>query len=112
MPNKEEKEQNAQIYSESLKKDLGVEQVVHMKVAAQIVQHLSKGIYSNPAYCIKELIDNSFDADARSVIVRAKPEFDVGMPPKNWSSYNVRKTKPVKRGIDGQKRVHSRANHQ
>jgi len=61
---------------EKLKKDLGVEQVVHMKVAAQIVQHLSKGIYSNPANCIKELISNSFDADATKVIIRAKPEFD------------------------------------
>ena len=61
---------------EKLEKDLGVEQVVHMRVAAQIVQHLSKGIYSNPANCIKELINNSFDADATKVIIRAKPEFD------------------------------------
>ncbi len=61
---------------EKLKKDLGVEQVVHMKVAAQIVQHLSKGIYSNPANCIKELINNAFDADSSKVIIRAKPEFD------------------------------------
>jgi len=25
----------------------------------------------------------------------------VDLPPKNWSSYNVRKKKPVKRGVDG-----------
>lgn len=61
---------------ERLEKALGKEQIVHMKVAAQIVQHLSKGIYSNPANCIKELISNSFDADAPKVIVRAKPELD------------------------------------
>ena len=34
------------------------------------------------------------------------------LPPKNWSGYNVRKTKPEKRGIHGQKGIHSRANHQ
>ncbi|MBA7508173.1 hypothetical protein ES705_00094 [subsurface metagenome] len=61
---------------EGLKLQIGKEQIVHMKVAAQIVQHLSKGIYSNPANCIKELINNSFDADASKVIIRAKPEFD------------------------------------
>lgn len=54
---------------------IGEEQIVHMKVAAQIVQHLSKGIYSDPASCIKELVNNSFDADAKKVSVRAKPEF-------------------------------------
>jgi len=75
MPNEEDNEQvELQIAEEKLKKDLGVEQVVHMKVAAQIIQHLSKGIYSNPANCIKELINNSFDADATKVIIRAKPE--------------------------------------
>lgn len=68
MSNKEKKE--------SIQLKIGEEQVVHMKVAAQIVQHLSKGIYSDPASCIKELINNSFDADAVKVIVRAKAEFD------------------------------------
>ncbi len=69
MSDQEEKKERLQL-------NIGREQVVHMKVAAQIVQHLSKGIYSNPANCIKELINNSFDADATKVIVRAKPEFD------------------------------------
>ena len=69
MDNTKEKE-------EALKLQIGQEQIFHMKVAAQIIQHLSKGIYSNPANCIKELISNSFDADAGKVIVRAKPEFD------------------------------------
>ncbi len=77
MPNQEDKERlQPDVGKEHLQKALGVEQVVHMKVAAQIVQHLSKGIYSNPANCIKELINNSFDADAAKAIVRAKPEFD------------------------------------
>ena len=61
---------------EKLKLHISEEQIVHMKVAAQIVQHLSKGIYSNPANCIKELVNNSFDADTSQVIIRAKPEFD------------------------------------
>jgi len=61
---------------EALKLQIGKEQIIHMKVAAQIIQHLSKGIYSNPANCVKELINNSFDADANKVIVRAKPEFN------------------------------------
>lgn len=77
MPNQEDKERlKPDVGGEHLQKALGVEQAVHMKVAAQIVQHLSKGIYSNPANCIKELVNNSFDADAIKVIVRAKPEFD------------------------------------
>lgn len=62
---------------EKLKLQIGKVQTVHMRVAAQIIQHLSKGIYSNPANCIKELINNSFDADATQVTIRAKPEFDV-----------------------------------
>jgi hypothetical protein len=73
---KDKKPSRAPTNKERLIKNLGKKQEVHIKVAAQIVQHLSKGIYSNPANCIKELINNSFDADATQVIVRAKPEFD------------------------------------
>ena len=61
---------------ERIKLKIDETQTVHMKVGAQILEHLSKGIYSNPAKAIKELINNSFDADATKVIVRAKPEFD------------------------------------
>lgn len=48
-----------------------------MKVSSQILEHLSKGIYSNPARAVKELISNAFDADATHVTVRAKPELDI-----------------------------------
>lgn len=61
---------------EVLELQIGKEQITYMKVGAQIVQHLSKGIYSNPANCVKELISNSFDADASKVIIRTKPEFN------------------------------------
>ena len=61
---------------EKLELKLGESQFVHMKVSAQILEHLSKGIYSNPARSIKELISNAFDADAPHVIIRAKPELD------------------------------------
>ncbi len=48
-----------------------------MKVGSQIIEHLSKGIYTNPSQAIKELISNAYDADARKVIVRAQPELDI-----------------------------------
>ncbi|MCG2718891.1 MAG: ATP-binding protein [Nanoarchaeota archaeon] len=47
-----------------------------MKVGAKIIHDLSSGIYSDPANCIKELIHNSYDADATKVIIRAKPDFN------------------------------------
>ena len=56
---------------------LGERQLLHMKVSAQILEHLSKGIYSNPARAVKELISNAFDADATHVTIRAKPELDI-----------------------------------
>lgn len=61
---------------EQLELKLNIPQIVHMKVGPQILEHLSKGIYSNPAYAIKELINNAYDAEAKNVVIRAKPEFD------------------------------------
>lgn len=49
------------------------EQVGEIKVHSQIINDLSSGIYSSPASCIKELVNNSFDADAKNVIIRMKP---------------------------------------
>jgi HSP90 family molecular chaperone len=43
-------------------------------VAARIIDLLSSGLYESPAACLKELINNSFDADARSVDVFVKPD--------------------------------------
>lgn len=45
----------------------------NIKVHTQIINDLSSGIYSSPASCIKELINNSYDADAKEVIIRVKP---------------------------------------
>lgn len=43
-------------------------------VAARIIDLLSSGLYESPAACLKELINNSFDADARHVDVFVKPD--------------------------------------
>jgi len=51
-------------------------QSMKMRVGAEILKNLSSGIYSNPGNTIKELINNSYDADATDVTVRARPEFD------------------------------------
>ncbi|MBC2701340.1 MAG: hypothetical protein HF976_08015 [ANME-2 cluster archaeon] len=48
-----------------------------IKVSSDIVNNLSSGIYSSPASCIKELINNSFDADATLVTIRIKPISDI-----------------------------------
>ncbi len=47
-----------------------------IKVASRIVDHLSSGIYKSPAACLKELINNAYDADARNVYVSVKPDAD------------------------------------
>lgn len=52
---------------------LNVEQRGEIKVHSQIINDLSSGIYSSPASCIKELVNNSFDADAKRVVIRMKP---------------------------------------
>lgn len=48
-----------------------------IRVHSDIINTLSSGIYSSPASCIKELINNSFDADAKLVTIRIKPIHDV-----------------------------------
>ncbi len=55
---------------------IDVPQKGHMKVHSKILKDLSSGIYSNPANAIKELIINSYDADAAKVTIRAKPDLD------------------------------------
>lgn len=47
-----------------------------MQVGAEILKHLSQGIYSDPGNTLKELIINAYDACATKVIIRAKPDFD------------------------------------
>jgi HSP90 family molecular chaperone len=45
-----------------------------IKVAARIIDHISSGLYESPAACLKELINNSYDADAKKVDVFVKPD--------------------------------------
>jgi hypothetical protein len=56
--------------------ELNKPQKGNIKVHTQIINDLSSGIYSSPASCIKELVNNSYDADAKSVIIRVKPVND------------------------------------
>ena len=45
-----------------------------IKVASRIIDYLSSGLYPSPAACLKELINNSYDADASRVDVFVKPD--------------------------------------
>ena len=45
-------------------------------VGSRIIDYLSSGLYPSPAACLKELINNSFDADATIVNVYVKPDAD------------------------------------
>lgn len=47
-----------------------------IKVASRIIDYLSSGLYKSPAACIKELINNSYDADASKVEIFIKPDAD------------------------------------
>jgi Histidine kinase-, DNA gyrase B-, and HSP90-like ATPase len=47
-----------------------------IKVASRIVDYLSSGLYNSPAACLKELVNNSYDADATRVDVFVKPDAD------------------------------------
>ena len=45
-----------------------------IRVASGIVNYLSSGLYHSPAACLKELVNNSYDADATEVNVFVKPD--------------------------------------
>jgi hypothetical protein len=47
-----------------------------IKVASRIIDYLSSGLYPSPGACLKELVNNSYDADATSVAVYVKPDAD------------------------------------
>src|SRR3954471_4095193 len=47
-----------------------------VRVASSIVDYLSSGLYESSAACLKELINNSYDADATTVHVFVKPDAD------------------------------------
>nr|WP_269902599.1 ATP-binding protein [Terrimesophilobacter mesophilus] len=42
-----------------------------------IIDQLSSGLYENPAACLKELVNNSFDADATRVTMSVRPDADL-----------------------------------
>lgn len=42
---------------------------ISLQVAAQIIKHISAGLYRTPGSSLKELISNSFDADASNVTI-------------------------------------------
>ena len=44
-----------------------------VRVASRIVDYLSSGLYESPAACLKELVNNSYDADATEVFLYVKP---------------------------------------
>lgn len=48
-----------------------------IRVAARVIDFLSSGLYKNAAACMKELINNSYDADATAVVVSVKPDADM-----------------------------------
>jgi len=43
-------------------------------VASRIVDYLSSGLYESPAACLKELVNNAYDADAKLVELFVKPD--------------------------------------
>lgn len=47
-----------------------------IRVAARIIEFISSGLYESPAACLKELINNSYDADATVVHIFVKPDAD------------------------------------
>jgi len=64
-------------YINKLERVPGKKQEGYIRVMSKIVKDLSSGIYSSPANCIKEIINNSFDANATKVTVRAKPSINL-----------------------------------
>jgi hypothetical protein len=52
-------------------------QYIPIKVTAGIILHIGAGIYNSVAGALKELVSNSFDADAENVIIFTNyPQFD------------------------------------
>jgi len=47
-----------------------------IKVASKIVDYLSSGLYESPASCLKELVNNAYDANATRVEIFIKPDAD------------------------------------
>lgn len=50
--------------------DLKLEKTLSLQVSVQIIKHISRGLYRSAASALKELVSNSFDADAKEVLIR------------------------------------------
>ena len=59
-----------------------------IRVAATIIDDLSSGLYHTPAACLKELINNSYDAGATHMDVFVKPDADRIIIADNGSGMN------------------------
>jgi hypothetical protein len=46
-------------------------------VSSRIIDELSSGLYESPAACLKELINNAYDADATEVVMSVRPDADI-----------------------------------
>lgn len=53
---------------------IGVEFSGEVTVSSVIIDQLSSGLYESPAACIKELVNNSYDADATEVVLTVRPD--------------------------------------
>ena len=47
-----------------------------IRISSRIIDYLSSGLYNTPGACLKELVNNSFDADAQNVNVFVRPDAD------------------------------------
>src|SRR2546425_9577698 len=63
-------------YIQRLQLRLEQPQVGMMKVGSQILELLSSGIYSSPENAFKEVLSNSFDADATQVTITTSTDFE------------------------------------
>ena len=56
--------------------DLKFERTLSLQVSVQIIKHISRGLYRSASSALKELVSNSFDADAKNVIIKWKFSHD------------------------------------
>lgn len=71
-------------------------------VSAKIIADVSSGIYRTPANALKELISNSFDADARTAIITTDyPDFDVFTCSDDGDGMTVAKFEDIMKRIGG-----------
>lgn len=57
------------------------EKVLSLQVSVQIIKHISSGLYRSPASALKELLSNSYDADATTTEVEFHFFYDEGGRP-------------------------------